>query len=78
MTDEIRVHVCGTGWGIGSYRYINEEGQEDMGYGFYRPENPHDYFPDHESCRPEEIAAHKAACDAWDAKNLNTQEPKDG
>ncbi len=36
------------------------------GYGFYRPANPHDFFPDHESCSPEEIANHKAACEAWD------------
>lgn len=34
------------------------------GYGFYRPENPNDFFPDHESCTDEEAQAHKAACEA--------------
>lgn len=37
------------------------------GYGYYRPENPHNFHPDAESCTADEIAAHKAACDAWDA-----------
>jgi len=36
------------------------------GYGFYRPENPHSFYPDHECCTPEEIANHKAACEAFD------------
>jgi hypothetical protein len=40
---------------------------EQSGYGFARPENPHDFHPDSECCSPEEIAAHKAACDAYDA-----------
>ena len=39
---------------------------EETGYGFHRPDNPHDYSPDHESCSPEEIANHKAACEAFD------------
>lgn len=38
----------------------------DGGYGFYRPENPHDFHPDEECCSEEEIAAHKAACEAYD------------
>ena len=49
----------------GSRRWI-EEGGSISGYGFYRPENPHNFFPDHESCSEEEIANHKAACEAWD------------
>lgn len=36
------------------------------GYGFYRPANPHNFSPDYECCSPEEIANHKAACDAYD------------
>lgn len=39
------------------------------GYGYYRPANPHDFHPDHESCTAEEIANHKAACEAYDAGN---------
>lgn len=68
--EPIHVHVLTAPWGIGAYRLRNEDGTEEMGYGFYRPENPHDFFPDGESCRPEEIAAHQAAKDAWDAKQL--------
>lgn len=40
-----------------------------QGYGYYRPKNPHDFHPDHESCTEQEIANHKAACDAFDAGN---------
>ena len=36
------------------------------GYGYYRPRNPHDFHPGPECCSAEEIAAHKAACEAWD------------
>jgi len=36
------------------------------GYGFHRPANPNDFFPDAESSSPEELLAHKAACEAWD------------
>ena len=34
-------------------------------YGFPCVTNPHDFTPDEESCSPEEIAAHKAACQNW-------------
>lgn len=43
-----------------------ESRNEEQGYGYYRPKNPHDFFPDRECCSPEEIAAHKAACNAFD------------
>ena len=36
------------------------------GYGYYRPENPHNFFPDPECCTKEEIANHSAACEAYD------------
>lgn len=39
---------------------------ETPGYGYARPENPHDFSPDAECCTEEEIAAHKAACEAFD------------
>lgn len=42
------------------------ERSEETGYGFMRPENPHDFRPDTDSCTEAEIAAHKAACNAWD------------
>lgn len=60
------IHICGNPWGIGVYSYVEEDGTEGQGYGFYRPENPHHFFPDVESCTPEEIAAHKVACAEWD------------
>lgn len=64
----IHAIVCGIGWGIGSYKYLNEKGEEEWGYGFARPKNPHDYSPDYECCEESEIAAWKAACAEWDAK----------
>lgn len=45
---------------------IEAEAQPHSGYGYYRPPNPHDFHPDEESCRPEEIAAHAAACESYD------------
>lgn len=48
-----------------SRRWVEEAGTIN-GYGFYRPENPHDFSPDHESCTDEEVANHRAACEAWD------------
>jgi hypothetical protein len=68
MKEKITVFACGNSWGMGAYRYF-DEGGEEMGYGIYRPENPHDFFPDHQVCRPDEIAAHKAACEEWDLKH---------
>lgn len=38
----------------------------ENGYGFARPANPHDFHPDADSCSEEEIAAHRAACEAYD------------
>lgn len=40
---------------------------KDAGYGFYHGGDPRDFHPDSESCTPEELASHKAACDAFDA-----------
>lgn len=42
-----------------------QEGGTIQGYGFHRPANPNDFFPDHEACSPQEIENHKAACEAW-------------
>jgi hypothetical protein len=44
-----------------------------MCYGFARPENPHDFFPDFESCSEAEIEAHKAAKAEWDAKHAGQE-----
>jgi hypothetical protein len=48
-----------------SRKWVEEAGTIN-GYGFYRPENPHNFSPDAESCSDEEMANHKAACEAWD------------
>lgn len=45
--------------------YVDTKSQE-YGYGFYRPDNPHDFTPDADQCSDDEIAAHKAACEAYD------------
>lgn len=67
--EKVIIHFCGSGgFGIGSYRY-KIDGKEEMGYGFYRPENPNDFFPDYECCSPEEIDTHKTACDEWNKKH---------
>lgn len=61
-----------------------ERSGEQVGYGFARPDNPHDFSPDHESCSAEEIAAHKAACEAFDSgeytppRGSETHRDKDG
>ena len=36
------------------------------GYGFYPGGDPRDFWPDGESCTPQELAAHKEACKQWD------------
>lgn len=57
---------CGIPYGIGIYNYVGDNGKIETGYGFYRPENPHDFTPDYESCTEKEISAWKQDCDAWD------------
>lgn len=47
-------------------RTVIEAESQDIGYGFYHPENPYDFHPDAESCSEDEIAAHAAACEAFD------------
>jgi hypothetical protein len=39
----------------------------DHVYGFPCVTNHHDFSPDEESCTAAEIAAHKEACEQWDA-----------
>lgn len=35
-------------------------------YGYFLGGDPRNFTPDVECCTPEELAAHKAACEAWD------------
>lgn len=34
-------------------------------YGYPCVENPHDFFPDVECCSPEELEAHRRACETY-------------
>jgi hypothetical protein len=62
----ITVIACGHSWGIGGYTYRNEAGEEESGYGLYRPENPNDFFPDEQCCTEQELEAHAEAKRIWD------------
>lgn len=55
-------------------KHFLRENATTQGYGFYRPANPHDFFPDSESCTADEIANHKAACEAWDRGDFKRDE----
>lgn len=44
------------------------------GYGFARPENPHNFHCDIDCCSKEEIAAHSKACDDYAAGRKVTNE----
>lgn len=41
----------------------------DSAYGYFAGGDPRRFHPDSECCTPEELAAHEAACAAWDAGN---------
>jgi len=53
---------------------------EHHGYGLFPGGDPRRFAPDAQDCSPEEIAKHKAACEAWDAaeKAGRTTEPVAG
>lgn len=45
-------------------------------YGFFTGGDPRKFHPDHESCRPEELANHKRACELWDAAEARGETPE--
>jgi hypothetical protein len=49
--------------------YVEMAAQEEEGYGFFPGGDPRAFHPDVECCKPNELAAHKADCEAWDAGN---------
>jgi len=59
--------AAGTGEGEKRYKEALEEiaQEEESGYGYYHGGDPRKFYPDFESCTPEEIAAHKKACEEW-------------
>lgn len=44
-------------------------------YGYFTGGDPRDFFPDHESCSPEEIKKHREACEEADRLNANPNLP---
>lgn len=45
---------------------VSDMARDDATYGYYHGGDPRDFTPDEEVCTPEEIASHRAACEAWD------------
>lgn len=43
-----------------------EEAAESSIYGYYSGGDPRLFSPAEDECTPEEMAAHKAACEAWE------------
>jgi len=78
--------TCGHCWAKFADHVYDEPGKAykcptprvEHGYGFYAGGDPRDFSPDWESCSPEEIANHKAACASWDqaAARGETPEPE--
>ena len=51
---------------IAARDYLRECANPMPSYGYFHGGDPRDFFPDAEVCTAEEMAAHKAACEAWD------------
>lgn len=49
-----------------------QERAEELHYGFFLGGDPRDFSPDPECSTEQERAAHKAACDEWNAGNRVT------
>ncbi len=50
---------------IAAREYLREVAGPHPMYGYFNGGDPRDFSPDEECCTPEELAAHKAACEAW-------------
>lgn len=46
--------------------YLEEAAKPEEMYGHYHGGDPRRFSPCEDECTPEEIAAHKAACEAWE------------
>lgn len=51
---------------IAARDYLRRCAQSEPTYGYYPGGDPRDFSPDPECCTPEELAAHKEACEAWE------------
>ncbi len=50
---------------VAAQNYIRQFTNQST-YGYFCGGDPRDFSPDAEVCTPEEIANHKAACEAWE------------
>lgn len=59
-----------------------ERKQYEHGYGHFPGGDPRLFSPDEESCLPDELEAHRLACEAWDRGDrkpvLSAYEPAEG
>ena len=46
--------------------YLEDAAKPEQMYGHYHGGDPRRFSPAEDECSPEEIAAHKAACEAWE------------
>lgn len=51
---------------IAARDYLRQAANPDVTYGYFHGGDPRDFCPDGEVCTPAEMAAHKAACEAWE------------
>lgn len=51
---------------IAAREYMLHAANPHVTYGYYPGGDPRDFDPDPECCTPEEMAAHKAACESWE------------
>lgn len=51
---------------VAAREYLRECANPHPTYGYYNGGDPRDFSPDPECCTETELAAHKAACEAWE------------
>lgn len=60
---------------LAAREYLRPCAQGEPTYGHYLGGDPRNFFPDEESCSPEEIGRHKTACAAWERGERPVSEP---
>jgi hypothetical protein len=56
---------------IAALTEISKQTERVSGYGYFLGGDPRDFFPDSESCTPEEIKAHAEAVHKWNLNEAN-------
>ncbi len=54
--------------------YLRTAANPETTYGYFPGGDPRNFHPDPECCTPVEMAAHKAACEAWDGGDRTEHE----